>query len=53
MLWQAEDGVEQLWVVFDLADGGGDLCLAGLAEEPDHEVTDRGHDPGARAGLDL
>jgi len=31
----------------------GDLRVAGLADETDHQVTECGHDPGACAGLDL
>ena len=29
-----------MWVVFDLPEGGGDSCVAGLSYEPDHEVAD-------------
>ena len=43
---EAEDGQEQVVVVFDLADGGGDLAVSGLADQPDHEVTEGGHDAG-------
>ncbi len=35
-----------------LADGGGDLCVAGLADEPDRQVTEGGHDARAGAGPD-
>ena len=49
---QAEDGQEQGGVVLDLADGGGDLGVAGLADEPDCQVTERGHDAGPGAGPD-
>src|ERR1700689_332267 len=34
----------------DLPDGGGDLCVAGLADEPDRQVTEGGHDARSRAG---
>ena len=34
------------------ADGGGDLRVAGLADEPDGEVTERGHDAWPWAGPD-
>jgi hypothetical protein len=38
---RAEDGEEEAHVVFDLdlPDGGGDLDVSGLAEEPDGEVA--------------
>jgi hypothetical protein len=39
---EAEDGQEQGDVVFDAADGGGDLVVAGLADEPDGEVAEGG-----------
>src|ERR1022692_331421 len=39
-------------IVFDLPDGGGDLGVAGLADEPYREVTERGHDAGAGGGPD-
>src|ERR1039458_10896982 len=49
---QAEDGQEQAGIVFDLPDGGGDLGVAGVADEPDFEVTERGHDAGTGGGPD-
>jgi len=36
---QAEDGQEQVRVVFDLPEGGGDLGMAGLADQPECQVT--------------
>jgi hypothetical protein len=33
-------------------DSGGDLRVAGLANEPDTEVTEGGHNAGAGAGPD-
>ena len=42
----AEDGQEQAGVVSDLADDGGDPGVAGLADEPDRQVTQSGHDAG-------
>ena len=35
-----------------LADGGGDPGVSGLADEPDSEVTEGGHDTGPWAGPD-
>ena len=51
-LLEAEDGDEQGDVVLDLADGGGDLGAAGLADEPDGEVTQGCHDAGTGSGPD-
>ena len=36
---QAEDGQDQVWVVFDLPEGCGDLGVAGLADQPDRQIT--------------
>src|SRR5947209_1430094 len=36
---EAEDGQEQVVVVFDLADGGGDLAVSGLADQPGISLT--------------
>ena len=35
-----------------LSDSGGDFCVAGLADEPDGEVTQGGHNAWAGAGPD-
>ena len=43
---------EQGCVVPELADGGCDAGVAGLAEEPGGEVTEGGQDAGAGAGPD-
>ena len=37
--------------MLDLADGGGDFGVAGLADEPDGKIQG-GHDAGAGAGPD-
>jgi hypothetical protein len=37
--------------MLDLADGGGGLVVAGHADEPDSEVTERGHDARQRLRL--
>src|SRR5262249_21283333 len=50
-LGEAEDGQEEVWVVADVSDGGGDLGVAGLPDEADDEVTECGHDAGSGAGL--
>lgn len=39
--------MEQVVVVFGLADGGGDVLVAGLADEAHDEVTEGGEDSGA------
>jgi hypothetical protein len=44
---EAEEGVEQGVVVFGGADGGGDVVVAGLADEPHAEVTEGDQDAGA------
>ena len=36
---KAEDGYEQGGIVADLADGGGDLGVVGLADENRHTAT--------------
>jgi len=38
--------------VLYLPDGGGDLGVVGLADEPDRQVTESGHDAGAGTGPD-
>src|SRR5271157_3629225 len=50
---EAEDGEEQVVVVFGFADGGGDVVVAGLADETHEQVTERGEDAGPGAGADL
>ena len=50
---EAEDGQEQGFVVFDGADGAGDACVPGLADEPDGEVTQRRQDARPGAGPDF
>ena len=50
---EAEQGEEQVVVVFGVADGGGGAVVAGLAGEARGQVTDRGHGAGPGAGPDL
>jgi hypothetical protein len=33
--------------------GGGDVVVAGQLRDPDHEVSERGHDAGTVSGPDL
>src|ERR1039457_4290661 len=47
---EAEEGEEQVVVVFGFADGGGDVLVAVLAGEAHNEVTESGK--GAGAGFD-
>src|ERR1017187_5583059 len=43
---EAEDGEEQVVVVFGFADGGGDVLVAGLADESHEQVTECGECAG-------
>ncbi len=49
---QAENGQEQVRVVFDLPDGGSYFGVARAADQPDREVTESGHDAGPGCGPD-
>src|SRR5450756_114213 len=50
---ETEEGEEQVVVVFGFADGGGDVLVAGLADEAHDEVTESGKGAGAGSGPDL
>ena len=50
---EAEDGEEEVGLVADASEGGGDLGVTGLADQADGEVTESGHDAGAGAGSGL
>ena len=50
---EAEEGQEQDFVVFGVADGPGDTLVAGLADEPGGEVTEGGQSAGTGAGPDF
>ena len=49
---QAEDGQEQVGVVSDAADAGGDFRVSGLSYQSYCQVTESRHYPGSRAGPD-